>query len=534
MIHNTTSPDPIEDVVALIVHHNSLSTLHETLANIVRLRPHHVVVIDNSESELVTAQLDQMKSPGVDVVYTSNRGYAAAVNTGVQWINSHIKRPVHILVCTHEVLFVRGTITDLVDAFKTPSVAATGPLLVQRDNPERIWSAGGKMTRLLRLPGHLGLSEPAFRFQTGFLETEWMDGCCILFRHGILEKYPLDEAYFMYFEELDVQTILRRDGYRLWISCAVHASQVTAGPPFHYMVRNYTRYHRKHGSVARALPGLAGLLGREVLRQRSVKPVGTFVTALRSDAPSAPQAPPPSTAPEAIASETIAPEVIAPDTEGIPVSEHPPATSRPPVSSNPPTPAQTTTPPPPPVTAAPSPSTHPPVETSTPMTMIQQTSALKGVYYGAFSTDSLLPNLLAALASGPAYQFSFTIIGDGPLAPEIERFVARNPHHTLLRHDPLGSFATPPEKIDVQGLVHVVPGANIEHFTGLAVYVGDTPPTKEDLPHICTSTATDQHSLSLSHLMQRLAHIATKHSGQPKVIELPPTAPSSQISSSRD
>lgn len=269
-------------VVLIIVHHNSPQTLFNTVENLQALKPDHILVVDNSADDTIKAQLDAKLPANISTLYTENRGYAAAINAAVEWYTNNGWADAHHLVCTHETLIVRGAIEDLTAAITSPKVAAVGPLLVQRDDHDVIWSAGGSLSRMLNLPRHDGIGEEAFRYQSGYLRAEWMDGACVLFRNGVLAETPLDESFFLYFEELDHQSKLRKAGHELWISCAVHASQTTDGPPFHYMIRNFALYHSKHHHPVRAVPGLAALLAREVYRAKSLAPVGAFSKALRA------------------------------------------------------------------------------------------------------------------------------------------------------------------------------------------------------------------------------------------------------------
>ena len=105
------------------------------------------------------------------------------------------------LLLTHDVRVAPDALRRLYDvANGDPGVGMVGPVVVYRERPQRLVSAGGYL-RVERLAaGHhreLLAPEP--------YPVDWLDGCCLLVRRQALESVGgFDEGYFLYFEDTDL------------------------------------------------------------------------------------------------------------------------------------------------------------------------------------------------------------------------------------------------------------------------------------------------------------------------------------------
>jgi GT2 family glycosyltransferase len=122
---------------------------------------------------------------------------------------------------------------------------------------------------VLRLPRHILTA----REVSGAVDREWLDGAFTMYRTDELESFKLDESYFLYFEETDLHTRLRRAGRRVvWVPHA-RVSQKSSGIPPRLLGRNLFLFHRKLFSKAtgRAAVGfeLIRAFGRALLTRRA-------------------------------------------------------------------------------------------------------------------------------------------------------------------------------------------------------------------------------------------------------------------------
>jgi GT2 family glycosyltransferase len=238
------------DVACVVVHHDSLDTLKHTLSSLVvaGLAADALTVVDNSERSVATSDLEDTLPEGAGLIRVSNRGFAAAVNLGIQAVRA-ARRPYAVLVATHEVLVEADCVSRLLsDLVEDPRLGVVGPILSTPDG--RVWSAGGRLSRL-GVPSHR-LHRPGL---ADVSESDWLDGALCLYRWEAVDSTGLDERYFLYFEELDFHLQLRAQGWHVAVDSRAHASQSTLGMPAFYAARNFRLLQRRlgHGPARRAL-----------------------------------------------------------------------------------------------------------------------------------------------------------------------------------------------------------------------------------------------------------------------------------------
>ena len=253
----------IGDVACIVVHHNSPDTLIVTLEALCSsgVPRDEILVVDNSS----TGVADPPSANGFAVLHTSNRGYAAAVNEGLSYLNANGRARPFTLVSTHESLPASDAVRRLRDELLAdPSIAVVGPTLMNADSGRKVWSVGGFLTPRLKLPRHhvdLDVQVP----ETG-VDREWLDGAFTMYRTAELEEFTLDETYFLYFEETDLHTRLRRAGRRVvWVPRAT-VSQRSSGIPSRLLGRNLFLFHHKLFSKTTGRLAVSFELGRSVAR----------------------------------------------------------------------------------------------------------------------------------------------------------------------------------------------------------------------------------------------------------------------------
>jgi GT2 family glycosyltransferase len=249
----TTNSIVLNNVWTVVVHHRSLLTLLTTIDSLraAGIAPTRLVVIDNSEmppneEEALRASLPR----GVNFLTTPNRGFAAAVNAGVTAIRHKDINVQYLLVATHEVILKENAIAVLVQALSEDGrrMAAGPTLLINGDSGERIWSRGGYLSQVLRLPRHRGYLEPSDVVESEVVtECEWLDGALVLYRWSEIALHEMDESFFLYFEEVDYHLSIRARGGQVVCVPGSMTYQSSNGMPLFYLARNLQIFHRKWG-----------------------------------------------------------------------------------------------------------------------------------------------------------------------------------------------------------------------------------------------------------------------------------------------
>ena len=243
-------------VTAVVVHwRNPEETLGcvESLAT----EPVDVIVVENGTQAPVAERL-AARMPAVTCIRSSeNRGYAGGANLGIR---AACDRGAEIVLVLNDDVRVRvgatAAATELLAG--DDRIAAVGPKVLSREDPNRLWLAWGCVTyhqSLVALCGAGAADGPPF--DTG-RDVEWIAGCAMWLRAAALARVGLfDEDFFAYHEEVDWCTRARAAGWRV-VYCptavVTHAGRGHRGGPAAVRVRKYFAarnaivFARKHAS----------------------------------------------------------------------------------------------------------------------------------------------------------------------------------------------------------------------------------------------------------------------------------------------
>jgi len=241
----------------------------------------HVVVIDNrsddGSAEVIEAWIATLGSaPRVSLLRSAtNAGYAGGHNQGIA------SRPARTAMILNSDALVRpGAIAALFAALqRDPGLGMVAPRLEDEDGTPQIscFRFASPLSELARGAQIGPLSRLLARWNTALSTTpdprqiDWVSGACILKRAEMIAAIgPMDEGYFMYFEDADYCLRARRGGWRVALAPEARVVHLRGGsapvkalnaarkrlPAYFYASR--TRFlYRAHGR--------AGLLAANVL-----------------------------------------------------------------------------------------------------------------------------------------------------------------------------------------------------------------------------------------------------------------------------
>jgi N-acetylglucosaminyl-diphospho-decaprenol L-rhamnosyltransferase len=150
-----------------------------------------------------------------------NLGYGSAMNAGVASLAAQIE---WVLLSNPDVVVSPGSLDTLVAAARDPRVGSVGPAILNNDGT--VYPSARSVPSLRTGVGHalfanIWMGNPwtrAYRRDTEdnpvARDAGWLSGACILVRRSAFaEVGGFDEAYFMYFEDVDLGYRLGRAGY---------------------------------------------------------------------------------------------------------------------------------------------------------------------------------------------------------------------------------------------------------------------------------------------------------------------------------
>jgi GT2 family glycosyltransferase len=203
------------DVSIVIVNYRSFDPLLECLASLTADRAAlttELIVVDNDAAEQAGPRLAERHPDARFIQNRENVGFARAVNQGIA-----AARGSAILLLNPDCEVRPGALRTLVDALRQrPATAIAAPRILNPDGsleysarafPDHLTFLFNRYSLLTRLfPGN--------RFSRRYLLTDWdhasvrdvdwVSGACMLVRREAIERVgPMDEAFFMFNEDVD-------------------------------------------------------------------------------------------------------------------------------------------------------------------------------------------------------------------------------------------------------------------------------------------------------------------------------------------
>jgi GT2 family glycosyltransferase len=212
-----------------------------------------LIVADNG-SDQDPAQALEEQVPGTTVARLErNSGYGAACNAGARVALAAGAE--HILFLNNDTTLQAGALKALADAAERHPDAILAPKIVFSARPDIVWSAGGFVVGPLCSNHHLGEGEPADRY-TAERQVAWATGCALFVSSKLFERLgPMDEAYFLYLEDVDWCLRAAAHGIQTWLvpeSVVFHEVSLVMRsrklPVRYYSYRNHYRLAAHHAA----------------------------------------------------------------------------------------------------------------------------------------------------------------------------------------------------------------------------------------------------------------------------------------------
>jgi N-acetylglucosaminyl-diphospho-decaprenol L-rhamnosyltransferase len=239
-----------------------------------------VVVVDNDQ-----AVPPAMPYPVRLIRNPENVGFARACNQGM-----YVSRGENVMFINPDTL-VEGDFFESLEKFldENPRAGVAGPMIVDAEGDVQLTARKelsfvsgflGRTSLLTRLLPKNPLVKrlfPAAEKLTGPTVVDWISGTCMTVRRRTLEEIgPMDERFFMYFEDADLCRRAREAGWLVYYLPQVkvfhHTGASSRNRPraIWELHKSAFLYHRKHGSHGPlglySLLTLVGLAGRALIK----------------------------------------------------------------------------------------------------------------------------------------------------------------------------------------------------------------------------------------------------------------------------
>jgi len=218
-----------------------------------------IVIVDNGSTDDSVSIL-RSKFPQIELIASpTNLKFGGGFNLGMR----------HALEAGAESIFIINNdaviAPDGLASLLQQSDAEAGvvaPFIYYFDQPDRIWSIGGKIRPWTLEVTHEGRNMIDKGEWPPVLEQDFVTGCSMLFSRKVLEEVGLfDETFRHYYEDMDLCRRIRQAGYRIlvvpqakvWHKVAASSGGTDTPDERYWMARSSVRYFRKHAKSGRLL-----------------------------------------------------------------------------------------------------------------------------------------------------------------------------------------------------------------------------------------------------------------------------------------
>jgi N-acetylglucosaminyl-diphospho-decaprenol L-rhamnosyltransferase len=264
------SPADLPDVDVIIVAHNAGAYLEAAVASVEEQVGNGRVVLVDAESADGSVEAVSTASPTTRVITAPNRGFSASNNLGIAATSGEF-----VLLLNPDAELEPRSLSILVErAHSDARIGMVAPRILNADGSMQRGSFGSFPTlastlalqigrRFDRLRGGVGLAASERRISG---QVDWVTGAAMLVRRAaIVDVGPMDEGFFLYFEDVEWCHRMRDRGWEVVIepgaSCVHHLGKAGGGPvtasrAYRESFYRYCRIYRLWGLAIAARVGL--------------------------------------------------------------------------------------------------------------------------------------------------------------------------------------------------------------------------------------------------------------------------------------
>jgi GT2 family glycosyltransferase len=257
VLSSTRAEDRLSTVAVAVVNWNDLPSTLRCLESVREASPVSMLLLVDNGSDEDPRSTGEVTCPDVHVVrLEANQGYAGGCNAGAAAAIAQGAK--YLFFLNNDTTIDANTLSALVREADERPHAILAPKIVYADRPDIVWSAGGTVSGPLLRNEHLGDGEPASQHE-GSHRVDWATGCALFLTVDTLRSLgPMDEAYFLYLEDVDWCLRGARLGIETWfVPGAVvrhEVSRTLREPQWsdhvrYYAYRNRYRLAFRHGSL---------------------------------------------------------------------------------------------------------------------------------------------------------------------------------------------------------------------------------------------------------------------------------------------
>src|SRR5258708_2539590 len=187
-----------------------------------------LVIVDNGSKEIFELP-ENLKKNTTRIRSATNTGFSGGYNIGMK---EALKQDAeYVLIINNDTLVDPDMLTNLIKVLDSkPAIGVTTPKTYfakgrefHKDRYKKeelgkvLWYAGGHTDWANVMSIHRGIDEVDHGQYDKTEPTDFVSGCCMFFKREVLEKIGLlDDRYFLYYEDADLNERIKRAGYEMY------------------------------------------------------------------------------------------------------------------------------------------------------------------------------------------------------------------------------------------------------------------------------------------------------------------------------
>jgi GT2 family glycosyltransferase len=206
-------------IAVIVVNWNSYKFTFECISSLKKCNYSNfkIILVDNGSKDFSIEQL-RKDFKGLDIIKNkSNLGFTGGNNIA---ISKALKENFdYVMLLNNDTKVNSDFLSFLVERLENENnLGAIQPLILQMDDKNKVWNAGGEFIKLFGLPKVIDKGKNIKSINPNKHYTEWISGCCIMLKSKVINEVGLlDNSFFAYFEDVDWSLRIKNDGYLLGI-----------------------------------------------------------------------------------------------------------------------------------------------------------------------------------------------------------------------------------------------------------------------------------------------------------------------------